>query len=82
MKPIQLIIFDFGDVIGHFDTNHFNEFIEKNGGNSKKVASYFLKNKSLFDIGNITLAKNFGFQIIHYTGFTSLKNKLQQISIN
>lgn len=46
---IKLTIFDFGDVIGHFDINHFNKFIQLNGGDSNKVGTYFKMYKSDFD---------------------------------
>lgn len=54
MQDIKHIFFDFGDVIGHFDIEHFNKFIEQNGGDSSVVESHFKEHKAQFDIDEMS----------------------------
>lgn len=50
---IKAVIFDFGDVIGHFDIEHFNKFVSLNRGRPSKVKSFFKEYKSEFDKNRI-----------------------------
>src|SRR3989344_5586418 len=54
MAKLKLLIFDFGDVIGHFDIHHFDRFIKVNSGSSDKIRSFFKRNKPYFDRGHIS----------------------------